>query len=162
SLVEAVESAPGEELPDVPVLFERGFRNALLHAILEREPVLRDFFGREHSERIERFKRTDERLAELTRGLIQARLAAGIPREQAAEAPEVKKEIGLLHREIAKKTRHIPVRRLLSGISTMLPRLKPCVLMSPLSVAQYLEATHENFDVVIFDEASQIPVWDAI
>jgi superfamily I DNA and/or RNA helicase len=34
--------------------------------------------------------------------------------------------------------------------------------MSPLSVAQYLDSTHEHFDVVIFDEASQIPVWDAV
>ena len=34
--------------------------------------------------------------------------------------------------------------------------------MSPLSVAQYLDPSHETFDVVIFDEASQIPVWDAV
>jgi very-short-patch-repair endonuclease len=58
--------------------------------------------------------------------------------------------------------RHIPVRQLIGRIPTLLPRLKPCVLMSPLSVAQYLEASHEAFDLVIFDEASQIPVWDAI
>ncbi|MBP0532847.1 hypothetical protein J8J19_22015, partial [Mycobacterium tuberculosis] len=36
------------------------------------------------------------------------------------------------------------------------------LLMSPLSVAQYLDASHAQFDVVIFDEASQIPVWDAV
>src|SRR5256885_7605272 len=34
--------------------------------------------------------------------------------------------------------------------------------MSPLSIAQYLSAETSNFDIVIFDEASQIPVWDAI
>ncbi len=46
---------------------------------------------------------------------------------------------------------------------TLLPQLKPCLLMSPspLSVAQYLD-TSAKFDVVIFDEASQIPVWDAV
>src|SRR5690606_20402814 len=38
----------------------------------------------------------------------------------------------------------------------------PCLLMSPLSVAQYLDAAHSSFDVVVFDEASQIPVWDAV
>ncbi len=41
-------------------------------------------------------------------------------------------------------------------------RLTPCLLMSPLSIAQYLPAETANFDVVVFDEASQIPVWDAI
>ena len=40
--------------------------------------------------------------------------------------------------------------------------LKPCFPMSPMSVAQYLEADHPPFDVVVFDEASQIPVWDAV
>lgn len=34
--------------------------------------------------------------------------------------------------------------------------------MSPLSVAQYLDAGHSQFDVVVFDEASQIPVWDSV
>ena len=43
-----------------------------------------------------------------------------------------------------------------------LMRLTPCLLMSPLSVAQYLPADVKPFDVVIFDEASQITVWDAI
>ena len=41
-------------------------------------------------------------------------------------------------------------------------RLKPCLLMSPMSVAQYLDANYPPFDVVVFDEASQIPVWDAV
>src|ERR1035437_2708787 len=58
--------------------------------------------------------------------------------------------------------RRIPVRQLLNRIPNLLSRLKPCVLMSPLSVAQYLELSHAIFDLVIFDEASQIPVWDAI
>ncbi len=159
-VIAGLESAEGAML-EVPALFERSFRKALLFAIIERESALREFFGREHNERIERFRELDEKLASLSRELIRARLAARIPRDQGvADVP--KAEIGLLHHELGKKMRHIPVRRLLAGIPKLLPRLKPCVLMSPLSVAQYLEASHESFDVVIFDEASQIPVWDAI
>ena len=102
-----------------------------------------------------------KRSPHLTRAIIRARLAADIPRDQVKnDIP--KAEIGLLRQEIAKKMRHIPVRQLLNRIPNLLPRLKPCVLMSPLSVAQYLEPSHAIFDVVIFDEASQIPVWDAI
>jgi very-short-patch-repair endonuclease len=159
-IIEKLES-PGGETLNIPELFERSFRRALFFASVERESALRDFFGREHNERIERFREVDEKLANLACELIRTRLAAGIPRDQARdEIP--KAEIGLLRREIAKKTRHIPVRQLLGRIPNLLPRLKPCVLMSPLSVAQYLEPSHEIFDVVIFDEASQIPVWDAI
>src|SRR5260370_40400717 len=40
--------------------------------------------------------------------------------------------------------------------------LSACVMMSPLSIAQFVPADAKPFDIVIFDEASQIPVWDAI
>lgn len=159
-LIEKLESTEGAKV-EVPALFERSFRRALLFALIERESVLREFFGREHNERIERFRELDEKLSSLARELIRARLASGIPRDQGLDDVP-KTEIGLLRKEIGKRMRHIPVRKLLAGIPRLLPRLKPCVLMSPLSVAQYLEASHETFDVVIFDEASQIPVWDAV
>ncbi|MEI6076203.1 MAG: DUF4011 domain-containing protein [Verrucomicrobiota bacterium] len=160
AVVEKIES-PGGETLDVPALFERSFRKELFFAAIEREPALREFFGREHNERIERFRNVDEQVSALAKNLIRARLTANIPRDQGFnDIP--KAEIGLLRKEIGKKMRHIPVRQLLNRIPNLLPRLKPCVLMSPLSVAQYLEPNHAAFDVVIFDEASQIPVWDAV
>ena len=70
--------------------------------------------------------------------------------------------MGILRREIEKKRRHLPTRRLIESIPTLLPKLKPCFLMSPLSVAQFLAAELPPFDLVVFDEASQIPVWDSI
>jgi very-short-patch-repair endonuclease len=159
-LVAQLESGDGCAT-DAEGLFERSFRRALLFAIIEKESALRDFFGHDHDERIARFREIDERLGSLSRDIIRARLAAGIPRDQKTEDIP-REEVGLLRRELAKKARHIPVRQLISRIPSLLPRLKPCVLMSPLSVAQYLDAAHSGFDVVIFDEASQIPVWDAI
>jgi very-short-patch-repair endonuclease len=74
---------------------------------------------------------------------------------------EFKKQWALLNKELGKKRRHIPVRELIKQIPDVITGLKPCMLMSPLSVAQYLDP-ESKFDVVIFDEASQIPVWDAI
>ncbi len=160
SIVEKLESAE-ETIVEVPELFERSFRRELLFAIIEKESALREFLGNEHNKRIKRFRELDEHLAKLSKDLIRARLAAGIPRGDGMDDIP-KAEIGLLRKEIGKHKRHIPVRQLLGRIPTLLPRLKPCVLMSPLSVAQYLEASHETFDIVIFDEASQIPVWDAV
>lgn len=159
-IIEKLESTEGAG-PSIPALFERSFRRAFLFAVIENEATLREFFGREHDERVQRFREVDEKVAGLTSALVQARLAAAIPRDSLkADAPTA--EIGLLRKEIGKKMRHIPVRQLLSRIPKLLPRLKPCVLMSPLSVAQYLDAAQDQFDVVIFDEASQIPVWDAV
>ncbi len=155
--IETGNTAPNE----APALFERSFRRGLFDAILEADDVLRSFFGHEHDTRIRRFRELDERMTGLTRELLRARLAAGLPGDRAEDAPP-KTELGLLRKEVGKRARHLPVRQLLARIPTLLPRLKPCVLMSPLSVAQYLEPSHQHFDVVIFDEASQIAVWDAV
>ena len=59
------------------------------------------------------------------------------------------------------------VRRLISSIPHVLQALKPCFLMSPLAVSQYLpagplESDYLAFDVAIFDEASQVLPEDAI
>src|SRR3546814_19221204 len=69
---------------------------------------------------------------------------------------------GVLAREIQKKSRHMPVRQLCGELGDVLTTLTPCLLMSPLSVAQFLAAGSKHFDLVVFDEASQITVWDAI
>jgi len=71
-------------------------------------------------------------------------------------------EVGILQREARKKRCLLPIRRLLKRLPKLLGRLKPCLLMSPLSIAQYLPAGGDPFDLVIFDEASQIAVHDAI
>src|SRR5690606_35261827 len=68
----------------------------------------------------------------------------------------------LLARELAKRQRHLPVRQLIARMPQAIRRLTPCLMMSPLSVAQYLPTDAAPFDLVIFDEASQIPTWDAI
>jgi len=75
---------------------------------------------------------------------------------------EAQRHVGVLRRECEKKARHKPVRQLLAEIPSLAAVLKPCFLMSPLSVAQYLPPDAAPFDLVVFDEASQIPVWDAI
>lgn len=68
----------------------------------------------------------------------------------------------LLKRELAKRKHHKSFRRLASEIPNLLLTLKPCLMMSPLSVSQYLASAPVIFDLVIFDEASQIPPEEAI
>lgn len=68
---------------------------------------------------------------------------------------------GIIQREAQKKTRHMPIRELLSRAGTVAQQLKPVFMMSPLSVSQYLPSGLQ-FDVVVFDEASQVLPSDAI
>jgi len=95
----------------------------------------------------------------LTRDWLRARLCADLPTQR-----DVKRHSswGILRHEIQKKRRHMALRELMTKIPDALTKLTPCLLMSPLSIAQYLGANSSTFDLVIFDEASQIPPWDAI
>ena len=67
----------------------------------------------------------------------------------------------VIRKQAALRRGHLPLRRLLGQASDMLFALKPCWAMSPLMVSQVLPAAR-LFDVVIFDEASQIVPADAI
>ncbi|MGB0259621.1 MAG: AAA domain-containing protein, partial [Coraliomargarita sp.] len=68
----------------------------------------------------------------------------------------------LLEHEVGKKTRHIPIRQLLRRAGDALVALKPCFMMGPMSVAQYLAPGGISFDLVVMDEASQIKPQDAL
>ncbi len=124
---------------------------------MAREPALARFRGSEHEQRSRAFRDLDEQRQKLAQQEIRDRLIARLP-----DATFEGGEIGVLKGELRKKRRHLPLRKLFAKIPTILPRLKPCVLMSPMSVAQYLDPAMPLFDVVVFDEASQIPPWDAI
>ena len=70
-------------------------------------------------------------------------------------------EANILLKEAAKKRRIMPIRILFQKIPNLLVKLKPCLLMSPISVSQFLPPEN-NFDLVLFDEASQLVPEDAI
>ncbi|MCL2160895.1 MAG: DUF4011 domain-containing protein [Betaproteobacteria bacterium] len=124
--------------------------------IVEKLAGLRSFVFSEHEQAVADFRELDETIRKMTSACIRGKLrSAASPEGNAAERR-------ILQREFAKKRRHMPVRRLIESLPTLLPQLTPCLLMSPLSIAQYLAAGKTVFDLVIFDEASQIPVWDAI
>jgi len=130
-----------------------------VNAVIDNDTVLREFIPAEHRQKIVEFQEMDERFMALTQQYVKAKLATGIPNRK--DVPK-KSEWGVLARELQKKTRHIPLRQLILKMPETLTRLTPCVMMSPMSIAQYLPPDSKAFDVVIFDEASQITVCDAI
>jgi len=140
--------------------FERSFGEAWFNTVASSVETIQHFNANTHNTSIKRFRLIDQQLIEQTRYAVSARLNEGLPPLQKQASAQ--SEIGILKREIEKKSRHLPTRRLIETIPNLLPRLKPCFLMSPLSIAQYLDPKLPPFDLVVFDEASQIPVWDAI
>lgn len=159
-VVRSVETGEAP-LAEMSNYFEFSYQSWWLNKALDKEPALCAFSSVDHDRKVEEFCQSDARFQELTQQYVVAVLSGQVPAASRLE-PGADTEMGKLRREIQKQRRHIPIRQLVQALPTLLPRLKPCLLMSPLSVAQYLEAGHAQFDVVIFDEASQIPVWDAV
>lgn len=140
-------------------VFDKSYCRWWLDAVVDADDVLRGFVSAEHEKRIADFKRLDKQYAKVTSDYIRARLCSEIP---VAKTVARSSEWGQLKREITKRSRNIPIREMMSQMPLAVRNLTPCVLMSPLSTAQYLSANTQQFDLVVFDEASQIPIWDAI
>lgn len=150
----------GAKLESLDAVFWRSFGTAWFNTIADSVEPVRSFNAAAHTDAVARFRELDARVIALTRAVVAATLSGDAP--SAPESASPQSEVGILRRELAKKRRHLPTRRLIEAMPTLLPRLKPCFLMSPLSVAQFLDSALPPFDLVVFDEASQIPVWDSI
>ncbi|HEA52123.1 hypothetical protein LCGC14_0766000 [marine sediment metagenome] len=127
--------------------------------LIDQSPSLVQFAGASHESTIEMFRELDADVSATTAEYIVSKTASGVPDRNAPDTPA---EYGVLARELAKKTRYKPVRALVNEMGGALTDLTPCFMMSPLSVAQFLPADFALFDLVVFDEASQITTWDAV
>ena len=70
-------------------------------------------------------------------------------------------QVGILQREFEKRARHMPIRKLMQNAGNAIQAIKPIFMMSPMSVASFLPPGSIEFDLVIFDEASQVKPVDA-
>lgn len=132
-------------------------------AIFRSSEVIRKYGSVEHGELRAQFRSLDEQLMELRREQIASDLARRtIPQGRAGATASSYTDLALVHREIGKQRRHIPVRDLVNRAGSALQALNPCFMMGPLSVAQYLPPGKMTFDLVIFDEASQVRPEDAV
>jgi very-short-patch-repair endonuclease len=140
-------------------VFEAAYARWFASGAIDAEPLLRSFVAAEHANEIEAYRRLEDHVAKLSVRYIRARLSGVLP-----DKNDVPKSggYGVLKHELQKSRRHKPVRQLASEMGEAMAKLAPCMLMSPLSIAQYLPADQALFDLVIFDEASQIAPWDAI
>ncbi len=116
----------------------------------------------DHDARVGRFVRLDRLAVAAAPARLRSTLLAHPLRPRAGGDGPKNSELGVVRKQAALKRRHLPVRRLFAAVPTVLPRLKPCVMMSPLAVSTYLGASDLTFDVVIFDEASHLRPHDAI
>ncbi len=162
NLVRAVESGI-IKIQQVDDAYEAGIWDVLAREILREEPDLEFFYGATKEALRDRFKECDNQLKKLQRKKIARQIDQHrIPEGNRSVRVRELTERALLEHECKKKTRHIPIRQLLKRAGKALAALKPCFMMGPMSVAQYLEPGQIKFDVIVMDEASQIKPQDAL
>lgn len=158
-LVEMVDngSIEAHELVDT---FYKTLYKTYADYILTQEPDLRSFAGYMFEEQVKLFRGWCRNFEDLTKEELFAKVASTLP-SFPKEASE-KSEVGILKRNISNNCRRMSLRTLFANVSDLLQRICPCMLMSPISVAQYLDPDSMKFDLVIFDEASQMPTCEAV
>jgi len=158
-LAESRSIAVGDLIP----AYRYVFYNTLGHQLTKDRSDLLQFAGLRQEAARERFVELDKEIVRLNRksvALVASRrwVPAGVQSGPVGQLTD----LGLIQQEIGKKKRHIPIRQLVKRAGPALQALKPCFMMGPLSVAQYIEPGHLKFDLVVMDEASQLKPEDAL
>lgn len=140
-------------------VFEKNFYHEWLDAVIPGIESVSNFISRVQNERVNEFNELDSYQLPLAQMRIREKLIRDMPTKTSSKS---RGEIAKLLHELDKRSKIMPLRKLFREIPNLLLKLKPCLMMSPLSVSYFLESQIYQFDMVIFDEASQIFPQDAI
>ena len=136
------------------------FYRLWLDAVLPQFPAVQNFRSRIQEQTIKEFCQLDKEQFVIAQARVRERVIARMPDFNSITS--TRDEIGILKRELNKQRKLMPLRKLFTAIPNLITTLRPCFMMSPLSVSVFLEAKSYDFDLVIFDEASQVHTEDAI
>ncbi|MHB1308991.1 MAG: DUF3320 domain-containing protein, partial [Limisphaerales bacterium] len=136
--------------------FDRVYFSQLLREFMRHNPALAQFDGVLHEKHVTEFRELDEdRLALSRYRVLMAHFSSRPP--AAGVGPT-----GIMKGELERKRGHRTVRRLLKDAGSVVQAIKPVFMMSPLSVAQFLQPGAVEFDLLLVDEASQVQPVDAL
>lgn len=164
-LISIINSIENETLPKEFIIeaYYYNFYNSLLKSAFRKHPLLNRFSRLSHEEVINTFKALDLKLLELNKEYVASKSSEKeMPYSYGGGSVRDFTNLRLIEHEISKKKRHIPIRQLIKRAGEAIQALKPCFMMSPLSVAQYLPPKELKFDVLLVDEASQLRPEEAL
>ncbi|MAS95509.1 MAG: hypothetical protein CMO55_20100 [Verrucomicrobiales bacterium] len=137
--------------------FDLGYYRRLYQKLIEEFPHLAHFEGSTHNQLVERFRAADRKRIDFARYEVLSR-----HHESVSSTAGGMGEVGILKGQMARKRGHMSIRKLLEKAGNATQAIKPVFMMSPMSVAQFLTPGAIEFDLVVFDEASQVEPVDAI
>jgi very-short-patch-repair endonuclease/flagellar biosynthesis GTPase FlhF len=122
----------------------------------QERPALAQFEGGRHEQAIAKFRELDVEMTHMNRFKLAEAHWSQLPKQQDTSG-----QLGVLRREFEKKSRHLPIRQLMQKAGHAIQAIKPVFMMGPLSIATFVPPGSLEFDLVIFDEASQVKPVDA-
>ncbi|SHK82880.1 Part of AAA domain-containing protein [Chryseobacterium polytrichastri] len=154
-LIKAVNSWSDASLY-LKTALQKTWYDHLLEQAMLNSAVLRKFERSTHEEIISKFKRTDVLQQYYNRAKVALKHWEGVPKQEGGG------QINILKSEFNRKVRHMPIRKLIQEAGLAIQAIKPVIMMSPMSIANFLSPDSIDFDLVIFDEASQVRPVDAL
>ena len=154
-LTKAVENWP-DAASHLKTALRKTWYDYLIEQAMSNSPELRKFERSTHEEVIAKFKRLDILNQYYNRAKVALKHWEGVPKQEGGG------QINILKSEFNRKARHMPIRRLIQEAGLAIQAIKPVIMMSPMSIANFLPPESIDFDLVIFDEASQVRPVDAL
>jgi len=155
SAVEVGESWEGAGAGLVDAYRYTWFEGLAEKALRERS-ALSGFDRGGHEQIVDKFRELDALSLRRNRAVVALSHWKGVPTHEGGG------QLAVLRRELNKKRRHLPIRQLMRKAGNAVQAIKPVFMMSPLSIANYIEPGSVEFDLVVFDEASQVRPVEAL
>jgi len=138
------------------VSLQKTWYEHLITQVMTERPPLRGFERTSHEETIEKFKKLDVLNLAYNRARVALKHYESLPRQEGGG------QMSVLRTEFNRKARHMPIRKLMQEAGAAIQTIKPVFMMSPMSIASFLPPGDIEFDLVIFDEASQVRPVEAL
>ncbi|MBC8299812.1 MAG: hypothetical protein H8E55_29035, partial [Pelagibacterales bacterium] len=134
--------------------YKKKYFYGIFENLKQKHPILKDFESLIQEKLVSEFKELDKNHIQLSKYRIQKILRENRPdtNYQGTTAGE----LGTIQKQMRLKRGHMALRKLFNRASNVMQKINPCFMMSPMSVSQYLDPDKLSFDLVVFDEASQI------
>lgn len=135
---------------------QKNWFEKLLNTAFSTYSALRKFERNSHEEVGSQFRKLDQLNFNYKRAQVAFKHWNELPKEDAGG------QVNILKTEFNKKARHMPIRKLINEAGLAIQAVKPVFMMSPMSIANFIPPGILEFDIVVFDEASQVKPVDAI
>ena len=140
--------------------FKKAFLFHQFQSILGDAPALKNFEALTQDQVVKKFQELDSFQFELAKNRALTKIFEQKP-DTSWEGTK-SSQLGYLQRQFRLKRGHHPIRKIFANIPDVIQRLCPCLMMSPISLSQYIDPEKIKFDFVIFDEASQMSPVDSL